>query len=426
MNLDPPNNDPSPADERRRSEGAAPQAGDAAGDLSNTPPSIPKIPSSDLTTGGEDWLDFALYVNHSRFKQLAERLDQAKQLAELGGVAQQVLGGHTYSIGPGAGTGKGRKRVHYRWRLVADNGLTILVMNREKSHKTMANALASARSVLLMSEGPERVWRQIQDALEALGAKLVANKLSRVDACIDLPGVKVEQFTRPYADGHYVTRARKAAEHEYEELFTDLSGATYRLGRRSTGVTFGSCDILLRIYDKAHELRFNSEKRHLVLHRRWGEPVIHASRVEFQVRRERLKSLGVDSFNDWLAKRGAVLEYLTEKWFRFTEGPYNAKHSGRTPTLGAWQLVQQRAQEWAGQPAGTPLVPIYAEPPRHEQFVRQAIGVMVTAMARENVKVTSNGHFIDELIERVEELIDARDMAAEVYQRAIELGVYLP
>jgi hypothetical protein len=407
--------DPSPAEERRRCEGAAPQAGDAAGDLSNTPPSIPKIPSCDLTTGGEDWLDFALDLNHSRFKQLAERLDQAKQLAEQGGVAQQVLRGHTYSIGPGAGTGKGRKRVHYRWRLVADNGLTILLMNREKHHETMANALASARSVLLMSEGPERVWQQIQDALEDLGAKLVANKLSRVDACIDLPGVKVEQFTRPYAEGHYVTRARKAAEHEYEEMFTDLSGATYRLGSRSTGVTVGSCDILLRIYDKAHELRFQPEKRHLMLHRRWGEPVIHASRVEFQVRRERLKSLGVDSFNDWLAKRGKVLEYLTEKWFRFTEGPYNSKHSGRTPTLGAWQLVQRRAQEWAGQPAGTPLVPIYAEPPRLEQFVRQAIGVMVTAMARENVRVTSNGHFLDELIERVEEVIDARDMAAEVY-----------
>jgi hypothetical protein len=51
---------------------------------------------------------------------------------------------------------------------------------------------------------------------------------------------------------------------------------------------------------------------------------------------------------------------------------------------------------------------------------------MVTALARENVKVTSNGHFLDELIERFEEMTASRDMAAEVYQRAIELGVYLP
>src|SRR5690606_27762487 len=105
-------------------------------------------------------------------------------------------------------------------------------------------------------------------------------------------------------------------------------------------------------------------------------------------------------------------------WFHFTDGPYDPKHPDRTPTLVVWRLVQERAQEWAGQPTGTPLVPIYPEPPRLEQYVRQAVGVMVTAMARENVKVTSNEHFLDELVERVEEMIASRDMAAEVYQRA--------
>jgi hypothetical protein len=161
------------------------------------PPSIPKIPSCDLQTGGEDWLDFALYVNHSRFKELAERLNQARQLAELGGVTRQKLGGHDYAIYPGAATGKGRKRVHYRWRLVADNGFTILLMNREKRHETMSNALVSAKSMLLMQVGVEAVWKQIQKALKDLGARIIANKLSRVDACIDLPGVGIEQFTRP-------------------------------------------------------------------------------------------------------------------------------------------------------------------------------------------------------------------------------------
>ena len=427
MNLDPPNNDPSPGEERRRCEGAAPQAGDASGDLSNTPPSIPIIPASDLQTGGEDWLDFALYVNHSRFKQLAERLDHAKQLAELGGVAQQPLGDHTYSIGAGAGTGKGRKRVHYRWRLQADNGLTILLMNREKRHETMPNAIATARSGLLMAEGPERVWQQIQNALEDLGAKLLANKLSRVDLSTDLLNVGVERFVGPYAERHYVTRARTGADYTNEEEFTNRSGATYRLGSRPTGISIGSGDIRLRVYDKAHEVRGIAEKQMLMYLRRWGVFFPRAAtRVEFQLRRDALKARGIDTFEDWLAKRGAVMEYLTHEWFRFTDGPYNPKHPDRTPTLDVWQLVQQRSQQWAGVSSGQVLAPLFLEPPRLEQLALQAIGVMVTALARENVRVTSNGHFLDELIERFEEMTASRDMAAEVYQRAIELGVYLP
>jgi hypothetical protein len=408
---------------RRRTAG-----GRRRSDLSNTPPSIPKIPSCDLQTGGEDWLEFALCLKHSRFKDLSERLDQAKQLAEVGGVAHQQLGGHTYSIGPGsASAGKGKKRVHYRWRLQADNGLSILLMNREKRHGTMPNALATAKSVLLMSEGPEKVWSQIQATLEDLRAKLVANKLSRVDACTDLLGVDVEQFTRPYFEGHYVTRARTSADYTNEEQFVNRSGATYRLGNRHTGITVGSGEVRLRIYDKAHEVRGNADKQLLMYLRRWGVlfPTT-ASRVEFQLRRERLKSLGVDTFGDWLAKRGAVLDYLTNEWFRFTEGPYDRKHPDRTPTLAVWQAVQQRAQQWAVGSDYRTLAPLYLEPRRLEQLGRQVVGVVVTMLARENVRIISNEMFLEQLVERVEEIISSRDMAAEVYQRTVELGVYQP
>ncbi|TWT97567.1 Replication initiation factor [Botrimarina colliarenosi] len=428
MNLDPPNNDPAPAEERRRPQGAAPQAGDGASDLSNTPPSIPKIPSCDLQTGGEDWLDFSLYVNHSRFKQLSERFDQAQRLAKQHVALEPIeFGGHAWTLSAGAASaGTGKKRVFYRWRLQSNNGLVLLLMNREKRHRTMPNALASAHSTLLMSEGAGSVWRQLQSAFRDLGARLVESKLSRVDPCIDCPYVKVDAFTQPYMDQHFVTRARIDAAYDHEEQFVDRSGGTYRFGSRLTGYTMGSGDVRLRVYDKAHEVRFKPEKQRLLYQRRCGDLFIDATRVEFQLRREWLKKQGVQTLEDWFAKRGAVLEYLTQKWFRLTDGPYDRKHPDRTPTLPIWQVVQEKAQQWAGQSAGEVLAPIVGEPPRLDQLVLQAVGVMVTAMARENIKVNSNAFFLDELIERIDEAIETRDMAEEVYRRAIELGVYKP
>lgn len=120
------------------------------------------------------------------------------------------------------------------------------------------------------------------------------------------------------------------------------------------------------------------------------------------------------------------MEYLTHKWFRLTDGPKDQKHTDRTPTLEVWQTVQQRAQQWAGASGGQALVPIVAAPIRLDQLVLQVVGVMVTVMARERIKIDSSEMFLQAAIERIKEMVLERDMAAEVYRLAVELGVFQP
>lgn len=171
------------------------------------------------------------------------------------------------------------------------------------------------------------------------------------------------------------------------------------------------------------ECKHDLEKLQLLIDQRWGVFPFRAIRVEFQLRRGKLKQLGVDSLADWLEKRAAVVRYLTHDWFRLTAGPVDRKHPDRTPILPEWQEVQQAFAAWAGSGPFADLGPIETQPMPADHYLKTIVGSFISLFARSGVAIDGNEAFFQECLYRLLDEIEEREMAGEVRRRALELGV---
>jgi hypothetical protein len=398
---------------------SAEQSDSSDGLITNRPP-------SKTNSGGEDWFEVSLYLAHRDFDGLSKRLNAAREAAEEGREGKDVVSfeGVQFLVRPsGASAGTAHKRIHFRWQLQCENGLLIQLMNREHPHRTMPNGNLRITSVLLMQFGAEFMWRHALALLEAMGCHVVRNKLSRVDPCVDIAGMKITAITDPYVAGHYVTRARASSTFEYEDHVVQSCSAVYSFGRAPTGFVVGQGSLKVRVYDKCRESNLVPEKIAAVVAYRWGYWTANASRVEFQVRRETLKDFGIDTVADWFAKRAAVCEYLCADWFRLTSGPVDRSHADRSDTLPEWLVVQQAFADWTGKPVCVHLEPLPPEEFLAINLLQQAIGLLVSYFARTGRRPNSNSEFLDAAVKKFTQLTDARNLAAEVYRKALELGL---
>jgi len=365
-------------------------------------------------------------VRHSDFDALSTELDAARKAAEDGREGEDVVtfNGVRFLVRPsGAGAGKGQKRIYYRWQLQSENGLLIQLMNREHPHRTMPNASVRATSVLLMQFGADRVWQEAQSLVEAMGCTIERNKLSRVDACVDLPEMSINALCTPYVAGHCVTRARAHSVFEHEDHIVSVESAVHSFGREMSGFVVGQDELKLRVYDKVREANLVPEKIAAVVLCRWGYWTSTATRVEFQIRRKPLKDFGVDTVADWFAKRAEICDYLCTQWFRLTSGPVDRDHADRAETLAEWLLVQQAFAAWAGKPDYICLESLVTEECQPTNLLQQALGLLVSYFARTGTKIASNKAFLEVADQKLSKQIGPRNLAAEVKRRALELGL---
>jgi len=390
-----------------------PAALDQGGDPSNSPP-------QKTTTGGEDWLTVNFYVNHQAFESLSAQLDEAQSWAASGiqGKDELQIGDVRFIMSArGARQGAGSKAVQMRWRMQSEHGLTLLLLNRETAHATLANVQARASSLLLMRLGFERVWALMQYCVEALNATIVDNKLSRVDACVDLPELAVAELSRAFNQGWVISRSRKRANYAEATFMND-----YLVGRESTGFTVGKSPLMLRVYDKLRESMLDPQKLAVLDSQRWGRRPSCATRVEFQIQRGKLKQFGVDTVEDWLQYRRQVVDELTSSWFRLTAGPVDRKHAGRTEVHPAWLHVQEAFAAWTGEPSGRALKPM----PRlwfdSSRAYAMVVGILKGNFAKIGKIIQDNEQFYREVMFAVRDAVGSRDMAAEIARKALELG----
>ena len=398
--------------------------GESGGVSSNTPPSNPQTANHSagiLTSGGEDWLEISLYLEHQNFTKLSVMLDAAKEAAEAGDSPKDELqfnGQQFICRAMTSRAGSKEKRIAYRWSIDSEAGYTLLLMNRERPHATMPNAILRCTSLALMRHGTDACWAMALDALQAMGAEVCRNKVSRLDLCVDMGGVAVLPFYEAYQAGHYVTRARYSQEHLEESHFHG-----HRVQRKPTGFTIGRDNVSLRVYDKAIESRYDLEKLQLLIHRRWGEEVFQATRAEFQLRRQKLKDLGVDTLDDWYAKRAAIAEYLTHEWIYLTTDTVDSKHSERNQILPLWREVQQLFAQWCGEASGIALAPLPKQPINIENLIKQWVGLTLTILARLERPITGQEAFLHEAMYLLAEQVEDRDIAEEFRRRVLEQRV---
>lgn len=381
-----------PATEKRGLSGAAPR-GVAP---SNTPPSTRQ-------RGGEDWFEGAFYLRWQpeKLQEVAAILD-AEQVAvrenesPADGFIQSLPGRGLWKVhANGCRLGDPTRGPMMRWRLERD-GVRFTLANRAEPHQTNPSGTFMATGeVMIAMGGAEKVWDLIRTWLRELGAEIVTAKVSRVDLCVDIPGVGVADLMAAYREERYITRTRHSEDWSQT--------AAYRRFRRDTGCALGTAT-RLRIYDKSLECQ-DLAKRAWMIHRRWGgEDQDKALRVEFQVRREFLKDRGIDTVEDYFLKRRSLAKYLCTDWVRFVEA-FDRRHTDRAESMPIWQRVQEDFDHWTAGPFST-LAPLPREKVQDRQLIRQAAGCIETIAARMGVSIGGPDDFLGFASERLWAVIE--------------------
>jgi hypothetical protein len=356
----------------------------------NTPPSTSKSDEIRHWIGAEDWLEWCLYVQWTDWAQLNRRFKLAKEDAAVDGTPPELcnihfIGGRA-AVEPSGRRIGGKKGPYFAYCLDYD-GLTVLIAERENPHKTFPSVIAWVDGTNCLYPGAYECYEKITRMIEALGGKILRNRLSRVDICLDMPGIGTEPFEQAFMAGRYICRATTKRH---------FSGS-------GTTVGIGQAPLMCRIYDKLAEVKLKANPIKALGMRvfRWGRIIPdQATRVEFELRREALKSRGIDSVEDYYAKRSDLVHYLTSQWLRFTETPVDRENNNQSKarTLPLWKDVRRAFRNWAGSPSGTPLEPLPKEKADVRNLLKQLLGVGQTAAEYQGKEIQS----VAELLKYVE------------------------
>lgn len=402
------------------------RAGAAGGGaLSNTPP-------QNRQTGGEDWFEVMVYIQWDREKldRLSEALDAAKEAAADGsgsGWTQSLPGSKgLWQVHPhGCRLGDSVKGPIMRWRFERD-GITFGMTKRYDPHDTLPSGFVRMTGEMLIALGDARaMWSKVVEWFAELGATVTTAKLSRVDMCVDLPGVAVAEFIPALRESRYITRTKKDAE---------VQTTVYRTCKRETGFTMGM-GTLVRVYDKLAELKEKGgylTKGAWMVKNRWGGSVPDkATRIEFQLRREFLtackcKSVdgklvrpGIDTVDDYFEMRAALGHYLTHQWLRFCGEDFDRRQPKRASTMPVWERVQCDMAQWTGNAAPRLYSPLKRREVSVEDLMLQCRGCMEAAAARCGLYVEQPDDLFYFALGEFTKIIDrdAADMPRRVAQK---------
>lgn len=266
---------------------------------------------------GIDSLDLGVYVawEASWPLTLAKLQNLKEQSQGKNGFPDQTPRGRTFLHLPSG------KPPNYRYHLqFAEYHLYLAITNPPGKSP---NAYLSFNSKALWQLGIYRSVALLHGDLKELGGRVEEIKVSRVDLAADfhIPG----GFTLDFLNSHKVSRSRAVSHYATgDKLETFYVGAP-------------GGHIRLRIYDKGKEIGKSGKEWFLGL---WGrEGPEDVWRVEFQLRRETLKDLGVDNLDDLLSRLGGIWRYLTEEWFSLRQLD-NEKQDRRT-LFPWWKVVQE-------------------------------------------------------------------------------------
>lgn len=173
-------------------------------------------------------------------------------------------------------------------------------------------------SEALWSVGEPVLLRRFEDWCRSLRlVKIRYEVVNRVDWAFDFHLPIVD-----FAPDHFVSRATK--------------DATWRQHGTTQTVKFGEGDVVVRIYDKVAEIAQQSAK--VWFFDLWGQNE-NVWRVEFQVRRKRLKEAGINTLAELRIRQGNLLRELasTHTTLRIPTGD---KNRSRWPLHPLWAELQ--------------------------------------------------------------------------------------
>jgi hypothetical protein len=207
---------------------------------------------------------------------------------------------------------------------------------------------------------------RILTLLACAGCKVKEAKLSRVDLCVDI--LLPKSLWKSNLIKHRVSWAENYAFH----------GA----GKEMSGFTIGQGGVFsARIYDKEREIRCKSKK--FWMFDVWQVKEIpkrcHAIRVEFQLRREAILELGMNTVWSFVNNPRNVWAYCTRSWLKFQDDP-KLHHTLQT-TLPFWVTVQNG---FLGGQEEQPVLRAKMVNVKREQLSQQLMGQLTSLIAIDN------------------------------------------
>jgi hypothetical protein len=202
------------------------------------------------------------------------------------------------------------------YNVTLDNEMLNLALGSRAQSPSSPSVYVQVKSAFIWSAGLNEAHQKLlrlANCLLRYGPE--KEKVSRVDLFADFLWSKP---FKPQDINRFVTRARE--------------NTTYSKDHKVSGFSFGKGDIRARIYNKTLEAHQSGKELVFDL---WG--VARDSevwRVEFQLRREALKSFGVESFDDFLNASQSMWDYCTNKWLSMRAG------EGRAKVAPFWQQAQ--------------------------------------------------------------------------------------
>ncbi|MFC1534146.1 hypothetical protein ACFL7M_12355 [Thermodesulfobacteriota bacterium] len=217
-------------------------------------------------------------------------------------------------------------------------------------------------SEALWRQGPLNICERILRLIEYNGGLLLNVKTSRADLCVDIL-FESELWNRTLVDNR-TTKAKEWIIHENSKGIKQIR--------------FGMEKIFCRIYDKALEIKQKSKK--LWMYDIWGIEKVEEDkkviRIEFQIRRDVLKELGVGKIQDFFKKCDTVWAYCTQNWLKFQDRP--GKHHTQRKTIEWWIEVQNG---FMGVQSPTPAIREKAIKEDAEQLRSQIVGFVSSLTA---------------------------------------------
>lgn len=231
-----------------------------------------------------------------------------------------------------------------------------------KTPGTRPSVMVEIRSETLWRFSPSDAYKRILSFLENQGARIITVKPSRLDLCLDLL-LPVEIWTLGLLETAVSRSAFRSPYFDRQNL---------------TGIQFGKGDISARLYDKALEIKQKSNK--VWFYDLWKLNAVpegfRAIRVEFQLRRGILKTLGLDTLDSTFPTLEHIWAYCSQNWLAFKD--YPERETNRRPVSSWWEAVQN---SFLGIEQPAPLIRAKAIAADRNRIAKQAYGYFTTLFA---------------------------------------------
>lgn len=247
------------------------------------------------------------------------------------------------------------------------------------------SVMAEFRSEALWHHGPQALIDRVCSLVRCNGGRVESLRSSRADLCVDV--LVPEAAWHPALDDSFITRAVHVSPHKAR--------------RKLTGFSVGRGVVSARLYDKPLEIREQSGKEWMF--DVWGIDSVpdghRVIRVEFQVRREAIKDLGVSSAAELLALAPNLWAYCTREWLKVQDDP--KRHHTQQHTLPWWTVVQEG---FRGAQGACPLIRAKAIRVDERKLLEQLFGNLTSIAALANNGVLETGELVElsDVIDRIE------------------------